>query len=245
MRRFAALIMAITASASPAQVVPFDPAAEYITIGQDEPGYRAWVLADLSRPPAIAAYYAFLVRQGVAGIVPTWQLLRTATGWQRCAAQPFEVPPSDQWPHIVETLRYINGHLIPAIGPVEPVSVYRNPTLNACAGGAPGSAHQELYAIDLVPLRPIDRDGLIRAICAVHLSGGSAFDIGIGFYKGLRFHVDSKKFREWGGGGENSPCAAVNPVPQSTAPTDPLAPLMTSPPPVPITTPPPVAAPRP
>jgi hypothetical protein len=187
------------------------PAADYITAGQDESGYRLWALADPTRPAAVAAYYAFLVRRGVAGIVPTWQLLRTATDWQKCAAQPFEVPPAEQWPHIVETLDYVRAHVVPVIGPVEPVSVYRNPLLNACAHGAPESAHALLYAMDLVPLRPIGRDGLIRSLCAIHLWRGTGFDVGLGFYNGLRFHVDSKKFRKWGGDGkgESSPCAAV------------------------------------
>lgn len=249
MRALAALTMIFAATVSSAQVPamlsPFDPASDYITPGQDQFGYRAWVKADPARPPAIAAYYAFLVQQQVAGIVPTWQLLRTATAWQRCSAQPFEVPPADQWPHIVETLRYIQAHIIPVIGPVEPVSVYRNPLLNFCAGGAPGSAHQDLHAIDLVPLRPIDREGLIQSVCRIHLWRGASYDVGLGFYVGLRFHVDSKKFRRWGGGGESSPCAAVTPdlqppasplpTPVPTAPTpetmilkptpEPLAPL--------------------
>ena len=218
MRRLAALTMIFAATASSAQVPAvfpvFDPARDYITPGQDEAGYQAWVKADPARAPAIAAYYAFLVQQQVAGIVPTWQLLRTATAWQRCSAQPFEVPPADQWPHIVETLRYIHAHIVPVIGPVEPVSVYRNPLLNLCAGGAPGSAHQDLRAIDLVPLRPIDRVGLIRSVCRIHLWRGASFEVGLGFYVGLRFHVDSKKFRRWGGGGESSPCVLAAPDPQ-------------------------------
>lgn len=240
MRRLTALTMIFAATASSAQVPtvfpPFDPARDYITSGQDERGYQAWVKADPARPPAIAAYYAYLVQQQVAGIVPTWQLLRTASSWQRCAAQPFEVPPAEQWANIVETLRYINAHIVPVIGPVEPVSVYRNPLLNYCAGGAPGSAHQDLRAIDLVPLRPIEREGLIRSVCRIHVWRGASYDVGLGFYVGLRFHVDSKKFRRWGGGGESSACAAVAPElkpPQANAPAPGLAP------PIAATTPPP------
>ena len=60
----------------------------------------------------------------MAGIVPTWQLLRTASSWQRCGAQPFEVPPTTEWPHIVQTLRYINDYVVPAVGPVVTSVVY-------------------------------------------------------------------------------------------------------------------------
>ena len=223
MHRLAALLALIATAQAPIMAAPpFDPARDYITPGQDEPGYRAWARADPARAPAVAAYYAFLAQNGVIGIVPTWQLLRTATDWQRCAAQPFEVPPPELWAHVLETLAYIRAHIVPVIGPVEPVSVYRNPALNACAGGAPESAHQSLFAIDLVPLRPTDRAGLIRGVCAIHQWRGSGYDVGLGFYKGLRFHVDSKKFRKWGGGGESSPCEVVGSNPLQSEQTHPI-----------------------
>src|SRR5437868_6128207 len=37
-----------------------------------------------------------------------------------------------------QALRYVRDFVIPAVGPVEPVSVYRKPELNVCSGGAPG-----------------------------------------------------------------------------------------------------------
>ena len=85
-----------------------------------------------------------------------------------------------------------------AIGPVEAVSVYRNETLNVCAGGAKESAHRWLYALDMVPLRPTTRPALMRGLCAIHAWQGGGSAVGLGFYKGLRFHIDSKKYRKWG-----------------------------------------------
>ncbi|MEO7504603.1 MAG: hypothetical protein ABIT69_05410 [Sphingomicrobium sp.] len=187
---------AVPAAAQPA--APFDPAAEYIAPGQDEAGYRAWIQAVPDRQQQVGDYYRFLESRHVAGIVPTWQLLRTATAWRSCASEPFEVPPASEWPNIVETLDYVRAHVVPVIGEVEPVSVYRNATLNVCAKGAPDSAHRHLYAVDLVPLRPTSREALMRGLCAIHEWQGGGFDVGLGFYKGLRFHVDSKKFRKWG-----------------------------------------------
>jgi len=110
---------------------------------------------------------------------------------------PFEVPPAEEWPHMVQTLRYIHDYVVPAVGPVEPVSVYRNPALNVCAGGAPESAHKLDSAVDMVPLRPIDRVTLMRTLCGVHSEHGAAYNAGLGFYAYLRFHVDSTKFRRW------------------------------------------------
>ena len=188
---------AATAPAPAAQSAPWDPASAYISVGQDEPGYRNWYMASASHPVQVKAFNDYLVGAGVGGIVPTWQLLRTATSWQECGAQPFEVPPTEEWPHIIQTLRYIRDYVIPAVGPVEPVSVYRNPVLNKCAGGAPESAHKQDSAIDMVPLKPITREALIQTLCATHTKNGDRYTAGLGFYAFLRFHVDSTKFRRW------------------------------------------------
>ena len=79
-----------------AQAPHWNPAAEYVTAGQDEPGYRAWVAQASWRPVYVKAFHDYLVHYGVGGVAPTWQLLRTATDWQKCGAQPFEVPPTDR-----------------------------------------------------------------------------------------------------------------------------------------------------
>ena len=181
----------------PAVTAPWDPAAPYITAGQDEPGYRSWYMAAPWRAAQVKSFNDYLVSAQVAGIVPTWQLLRTATAWKDCGQQPFEVPPAEEWPHMVQTLRYIQDYVVPAVGPVEPVSVYRNPALNVCAGGAPESAHKLDSAVDLVPLRPTDRVTLMRTLCGVHSAHGAAYNAGLGFYAYLRFHVDSTKYRRW------------------------------------------------
>ena len=176
----------------------YDPAAEYVTVGQDEPGYRRWVAAAAWRPVYVRAFHNYLVSNGVAGVAPTWQLLRTASQWQRCGAEPFEVPPTSEWANIVATLNYIGSYIVPAMGPVEPVSVYRNPALNACAGGAAASTHREMGAIDMVPLRPISRQALMQGLCEIHVTNAYVTDAGLGFYKGVRFHIDARKHREWG-----------------------------------------------
>ena len=221
-----------------AQYARFNPAAAYVTPGQDEPGYRRWVAAAGWRPVYVRAFNDYLVANKVAGIAPTWQLLRTASDWQKCGADPFEVPPTAAWPNIVGALHYIGEHIVPALGPVEPVSVYRNPALNACAGGAATSTHLHMGAIDMVPLRPVSREALMSSLCAIHVVSEASSNAGLGFYKGLRFHIDARKFREWGTQGARGGygCAAVlaegaapfNPTPAIVAALpparDPLAP---------------------
>jgi hypothetical protein len=185
------------AAPTAAQPAAWDPGAAYITAGQDEPGYRSWYLSLPARAGQVKSFNDYLASAQVAGVVPTWQLLRTATSWQACGAQPFEVAPTEDWPHIIDTLRYIRDYVVPVLGPVEPVSAYRNPSLNVCAGGAPESAHKLYSAIDMVPLRPITREAMMRSLCGDHSAHGEPYHAGLGFYAFMRFHVDSTKFRRW------------------------------------------------
>lgn len=207
MHRFAFIALIAAAPVSGQVAAPVDsaqpqpwgnPAADYITLGQDEPGYRNWYVASPAHRIAVASFNNYLATWEVSGIVPTWQLLRTATSWHKCGAQPFEVPPVSEWPHVVQTLRYIHDYVVPAVGPVEAVSAYRNPALNICAGGAPESAHKHYSAVDLVPLRETTREQLMHTLCAVHARRGLPYDVGLGFYAFLRFHVDTTKYRRWG-----------------------------------------------
>jgi hypothetical protein len=175
----------------------WDPIGPYIAAGQDEPGYRNWYAASPAHAASVKSFNDYLTEYRVGGVFPTWQLLRTATSWQRCGQQPFEVPPTTEWPHIVQTLRYVRNYVVPAVGPVEPVSAYRNPALNACAGGAPESAHKHYSAIDMVPLRPITREQMMRTLCRVQAKRGPDYQVGLGFYAFMRFHVDTTKYRRW------------------------------------------------
>ncbi|MFC7536404.1 hypothetical protein ACFQPG_03370 [Sphingomonas sp. GCM10030256] len=189
-----ALVFRTLPSAGPV----WSPTGDYVMIGQDEPGYRRWMMAQPWRSAAVSGFHQYLASYGVAYVVPTWQLLRTASQWHRCGAEPFEVPPTSEWPNLVGALRYVQSYVVPAIGPVEAVSVYRNPALNACAGGAPESAHRHMFALDMVPLRPISRTAMIDTLCTAHAYQGGRFGVGLGFYSKLRFHVDTWRFRRWG-----------------------------------------------
>ena len=53
---------------------------------------------------------------------------------------------------------------------------------------------------------------MIRSVCAAHAEDGRAYDAGLGFYSGRRFHVDSSGYRKWGpnGKGATSPCAGYS-----------------------------------
>lgn len=240
--------LSIAASAQPVMTpypppLGWQPAAAYVTAGQDEPGYRNWYLASPRHSHAVANFNHYLVTYGVGGIVPTWQLLRTATSWQRCGAQPYEVPPVAEWPNVVQTLRYVREYVIPAVGPVEPVSAYRNPVLNVCAGGAPESAHKHYSAIDLVPLRPTTREDLMRTLCAVHARRGLPYGVGLGFYAFLRFHVDTTKYRRWGADPDSTACPPIIRPADVASVYQPPVPAVGAPQPASVAVAPPVVAP--
>ena len=48
---------------------------------------------------------------GVRGVLPTFQLVRTASMWRECNGPAFEVPPFRLWPGMVNTLRFIRDHV--------------------------------------------------------------------------------------------------------------------------------------
>ena len=177
--------------------------------GQTAQDFEAWARRTPANVKALGAFRDYLGTQGLATVVPMWQLVRTSSSWRECGAQPFEVPPPDKWGRIVETLKFVRDDVIPSVGQVETLSAYRNGELNACSNGAPKSAHREFFALDLTPVnKKLERSTMIRSVCEAHARDGQAYNVGLGFYTGRRFHVDSSGFRKWGadGKGATSPC---------------------------------------
>jgi hypothetical protein len=202
--RLSALALALFAAA-PVQ-------ADELPEGQSQADYRAWLAGSPDARAKALSFESWLHAAGVDGIVPTWQLVRTASMWRECSGPPFEVAPIPEWTHIAKTLRFVRNHVQPVIGAVEVVSGYRNEALNRCAHGAPQSAHRHFYAIDMVPLGPVTRAGLMRSLCKIDALRGQQYEIGLGFYSGVRFHVDSQRYRLWGADGHaaTSPCVTGN-----------------------------------
>lgn len=179
--------------------------------GQERADFEAWLDRNARNRAAIGEFRAHLAANGVDDVLPVWQLVRTSSSYRGCRAQPFEVAPREKWDNIVKTLKFVEQDVIPAIGRVQAVSGYRNAGLNRCSAGAPGSAHQQFFALDLMPVEAsVGRSELIRGVCAAHARDGQAFDAGLGFYNGRRFHVDTNGFRRWGanGRGASSPCVS-------------------------------------
>jgi len=232
MRRLALLFA--FAAAAPAQ-------GQQLPEGQGPAEYAEWLASSPGVRASVLSFEAWQQAAGVDGVLPTWQVVRTASMWRECGGPPFEVPPPHFWPDMTRTLKFVRDHVRPAIGAVEAVSGYRNPALNACARGSARSPHLDFFALDLVPVRPIPRRELFERLCAVHASHGRASDAGLGFYAFQRFHVDTRGFRRWGAAGpagNESPCTVLErggdpeapPLPPPAPLSPPLAPLPPLPP---------------
>jgi hypothetical protein len=186
----------------------FPALANQMPDGQNKADYLAWLAREPAHRAEVLAFKQFLAMDDVEDVVPTWELVRTASMWRECDGPQFDVAPPSEWPHIANTLSFVRNHVEPVIGPVEVVSGFRNEGLNQCAHGAPRSAHREFYAIDMVPVADLSRTALMQRMCKIHDLRGEQYNIGLGFYSGTRFHVDSQRFRRWGadGKGASSPC---------------------------------------
>lgn len=201
--RFAALALAALTA-----LVSTPAAADQMPEGQNKADYLAWLARDPGARAEVLSFKSYLEAARVDDVVPTWEMVRTASMWRQCDGPRFEVAPAGEWTHIATTLKFIRNHVEPVIGKVEVVSGFRDEELNRCAHGAPQSAHRHFFALDMVPLGEVTRPGLMRSLCKIHDLRGQQYDIGLGFYSGVRFHVDSQRFRVWGADGKSatSPC---------------------------------------
>lgn len=169
-------------------------------LGPSAPDYSDYQLWSQKSANAKAAGQLadFLRRERVDQVIPLHQLLRNDVKWKRCGAEPFSVPPRTLWPHMVPTLEVIRDEVIPLLGPIEALSVFRTDQINRCIGGASKSYHMRFYAIDMRPTANVSRAELVSMLCDLHRRKGRSLGLGLGIYGGTRFHIDTVSFRTWG-----------------------------------------------
>lgn len=158
--------------------------------------FARWRAETPQRAAEVQAFEAMLMAQGFNGLLPLDQLLRSASDWERCAAQPYAVPPPAQWEQVQSTLRLFQ-HLraTGVLRELELHSAYRDASLNACAGGAARSAHLVAFAIDF---RPLDDADAGARLCRFWQTQGEAWKMGLSRYPSGRVHIDTWRYRSWG-----------------------------------------------
>ncbi|MCY1405550.1 hypothetical protein D9M71_207900 [compost metagenome] len=158
---------------------------------RDEALFKQW-----ESRHATAEFRTMLADNHLDTIVPLYQLLRTASDWKGCDAEPFSVPPQSLWPSVKSTLQLLKTLVDEkALSEFEVVSAYRNPQLNACAGGALHSAHVRAFAIDLFIVQPADA---ATRLCAFWKQRGGQWKMGLSQYASGRIHIDTAGYRTWG-----------------------------------------------
>lgn len=142
----------------------------------------------------VEAYEAFLRSEGVAGILPTKDLLRSGRRWQRCRTDEFIVPPRHAWAAMPATLRVVRElRSAGVIAAPAVASSFRTPDFNRCEGGSAKSRHLANNALDF----DLGADAGPR-LCDWWRSQGKTYAVGLGFYTSKRIHVDTAGFRSWG-----------------------------------------------
>ncbi len=170
------------------------------------PDFNSWLRQHSYYQYQVDAYRKYLTKQlGTNNVPPMSQLIRTARSWYKCGAQPYQVPPQYLWPNIVPTLRLYSDLKKQGVVPhnAEIRSVYRDYNLNRCAGGAGSSKHLENAAIDIwVPSYEYSQwqqDNLNENICQFWQYQGQFYNFGLGIYSTGAIHLDTQKYRKWGG----------------------------------------------
>ena len=169
-----------------------------------ELAFAAW---RSSQEQPLAEFERHLATEGVAQVLPLHQLLRSASAWRECGAEPFALPPREQWAAVASVLRLLQA--LQAQGVVsrslEVHSGYRHPALNACAQGAAGSAHLRSFALDFTPL---DGSDPTARLCDFWRTQGRTWNMGLSRYPSGRIHIDTAGYRSWGADhtGQSSVC---------------------------------------
>lgn len=185
--------------------------------------FESWLAVNPWQNTQVTRYENYLVKQlGKHHTPPLHQLLTTARSWQECGFEPYQVPPDELWHNMLPTLRlYAKLRQLGILPPnTEIRSVYRNPELNRCAGGAAGSKHLTNGAIDIwVPT--YDKDSwqmknLQNRLCQFWIDEGSPHNFGLGIYATGAIHLDTQGYRKWGGEHSElgSPCRYIVPKPE-------------------------------
>ncbi len=136
-------------------------------------------------------------QSGVTHELPLYLVLLQGTNWRLNGKSAFIIPQKKNWPNMINTLLFIEQYLMPELGLLIPVSGDRTPEYNIISGGASRSKHLEFCALDLVPVKTYRREDLHQKLRYIHRKFGAKFNIGLGLYSGVRFHIDSCGYRSW------------------------------------------------
>lgn len=189
-----------------------------------EADYQLWLNQNASNRQLATDYENFLIKQlGKDNVPPMRELLTTARSWEKCGFDPYQVPPTELWHQMIPTIRLYNTLKAQGVLPPQTQirSVYRNPELNRCAGGAAGSKHLTNGAMDIwIPDYEVGSWQMYHTqdkLCQFWIDSGKQSQFGLGIYATGAIHLDTQGYRKWGGqfSQANSPCRYIPPKPET------------------------------
>lgn len=160
------------------------------------PHFRAYVLLN-ELQEEVGAFVNLLKANEVDDVLAISELWLQGTEWRARGYTAYALPPRDHWPAMIKTLQFLKAELIPVIGPVKVMSGYRSTAYNKVAGGVDLSRHLTFSALDLKPQKKLPRKRLQSVLKNIWDKRGGHWDLGLGLYPGLRFHVDTGGYRIW------------------------------------------------
>lgn len=167
--------------------------------------YRQW-LKQGSHQQEVNEYYSYLQQHHANLSAPMFELLRSARDWERCGSQPYAIPPRELWDNLLPTLQVLeNLRQKKILDDIEVTSVYRDPTLNECANGSPGSKHVHNAALDFrignetPDIGDLEKIATAKSkLCHFWAERGSQYNMGLGVYASGQIHIDTQGYRTWG-----------------------------------------------
>lgn len=171
------------------------------------PADYVWWINNSNNQARVKEYEKYLQEHRVTRIAPTHQILRSARSWQQCGRDPYSVPSPELWGNALPTLKILQ-YLVDTqvLRDFEITSVYRDYSLNICAGGAAGSKHVYNSAIDF-RLGPVSGqtttdylriEDTKRKLCDFWRQYGQTLNMGLGVYSSGQIHIDTQGYRSWG-----------------------------------------------
>jgi hypothetical protein len=155
--------------------------------------YQQWL--ESGHGAQVAAYTAYLREEGLQGVLPMRDLLRSGRRWRRCHAEEFAVPPRAQWNAMKPTLKLVAElQAADMLEGARVASAWRNSEFNDCEGGSSRSRHLGNNALDFDIVGGTD----VAALCRYWRLHGTTKRFGLGFYSPTAIHVDTSGFRTWG-----------------------------------------------
>ena len=226
------LLALLSAHAATAQELPDGQSeADFVRWLGTNPGYRGQILS----------FESWQEMAGVKNVLPTWQLVRTASMWRECngaavrgAARSSSGPT---WSAPCASSATMSAPRSARSRRFRATATRRSTAARAAPSAAPISiSSRSTWS----PGQPLTRRQLFERLCPMHSRSGPAANAGLGFYTFMRFHIDTKSFRRYGSAGpqgNESPCAVLERGEDPEAPPLPPPVIATIPP-----VPPPVAS---